>query len=357
MGCTRTDEAMRRASDTDTENVRYSDQFDQVVKFFGYMKAKRRTFPSLYTEEYFIWKVRNNPFGKSACYIRYRNEIPVSHCSITAKPLNPELGAGYGCGELGDTHTHPGHMKQGNFGALGSRVIRDFDSEGDVPGERLIYGLPNENALPGWIRHCDCELDPDLGIVEYERGAFLSPGATAKKFIGWGMAKIRRRIAQYSVCPNNDLTRAEIDEMWAQTHERKHYIIQKDGLWWAWRYRDSTEKYKTHALREASGKATAFVISKISWAGIRVVQICDVFTRREGERIPALGEFIKTVLLPTDKVIVWAQEATGCPETLVDLGFTKKRDIMVVFYKNKAHRQLKERDGFVNLSLGDSDNA
>ena len=133
---------------------KFADDMSAVSDFLSYLP--RSASSSLYTPPYFDWKIRGNPFGPSASFIRSRDGRRVAHCSVTAKPGNASWLPGARLAELGDTHTHPDAQRQGHFGVLGRHTIEDFDRQ--VGGHALIYGLPNANALPGWLRHCGCEV-------------------------------------------------------------------------------------------------------------------------------------------------------------------------------------------------------
>ena len=248
---------------TEVSIVRYNTDFKPVVEFLSYLRVANRTFPTLYTEPYFKWKIENNPFGKSACCLRYQGEVAVSHCSVTAKPLNLWLDAGVGCAEMGDTHTHPQYQKRGHFGALGSHAIKVFDQS--IPhGSKLIYGFPNENALPGWVRHCNCELYQQRSIVELTRNMLRSKSSVLKECIRRVLHRGREAVGQFSLCTDENRTIQEITELWVRTGNKENYLINKDGAWWAWRYKESSEAYRTYAWKENhSAPASAYIILKM----------------------------------------------------------------------------------------------
>ncbi len=341
---------------------RYIADFKSVVKFLSYLKLPTDVFPTLYSEPNFKWKITANPFGKSACYLRRQGVIPAAHCSITAKPINPWLGIGAGCGELGDTHTHPSFQRQGHFRALGSHVIQDFE-QSEPRGEKLIYGFPNDLALPGWTRHCDCVVFKELSLIELERSARRAPLATARAGLIWTYKAMGQSSKRLHLCTDDAQTTTEIDRLWSETYEKETYLLKKDGAWWKWRYASSTENYKTYALREmCSDRLQAYIVVKVSRRGLRYarlrhIHLCEIFGKTFEHAVEAFQLFVKTLTLPFDALVFWTQSGTRLANVAMEYGFVKRRDIPVIFFKNRVFEQLRARGNRIKIVLGDSDNA
>lgn len=340
---------------------RYTEDFKSVVKFLSYLKLSN-VFPMLYSESYFKWKIAANPFGQSACYLRRPGGISASHCSITAKPINPWLGIGAGCGELGDTHTHPSFQKQGHFGALGSHVIQDFE-QSEPRGEKLIYGLPNDLALPGWTRRCGCDIFEEMSMIELERSVNRTPLSVARAAFTWALQSMRPFYTRLYLCTDDTRTAAEIDKLWSEACDKETYLLKKDDAWWRWRYACSTENYETYALRETpSGRIQAYVVVKVSrrslrYGRLRKIHLCEIFGETSERAVEAFKLFVKTLTPPFDTLMLWTQTGTRLADVAMRLGFVKRRDIPIIFFRNRAFKQLRNRGIRIQFSLGDSDNA
>jgi GNAT superfamily N-acetyltransferase len=335
----------------------YTVDFRPVVEFLSYLRIPKGLFPTLYSEPYFQWKIAANPFGESACYLRRQDGVPVAHCSITAKPINPLLGVGSGCGELGDTHTHPSFRKQGHFGALGSHVIQEFPRL-KPSSEKLIYGLPNNLALPGWTRRCNCEVFQELGVIELELCTLKAPLAAARIGWDWAVRGIRPMPERFHLCTDDCRTSAEIDRLWSEAREKDAYLLEKDGSWWRWRYGSSTERYLTYAIRERhEDRLQAYVVVKMGWRPLRYVQLCDIFGQTPELIVRAFQLFMQSMVLPTDTVVFWAQTGTELADKAMRQGFVKKRDVPVIFFRNDSYERLRKSGQRIRLALGDSDNA
>jgi hypothetical protein len=335
---------------------RYDQNVGPVVDFLSYGDFGSPTFPSLYTEGYFQWKIRDNPFGPSACFLRSRDGIPVAHCSVTAKPWNEALGAGVGCAELGDTHTHPAHQRQGHFGALGSHTISSFDQSHPL-GAKLIYGLPNDNALPGWIRRCSCEVYSGAMTRELVRGLKQTPGAVARQGLNRLLTSSARSLRRFRLCEDRANIMRGMDRLWAENEDIGSFLVKKDGAWWDWRYRGATEKYCTYALIDAeAGDPLAYVVVKMGRHGTRFMRICDVIASVAEIELDAFRLFLEQEVRPTDSVMLWAQESTEIEDIALSMGFTKTRDVPLIFFKNEAYAELVRGQTRLRLSLGDTDN-
>ena len=336
------------------------DDLKKVSNFLSYLSLPTDIFPTLYSYEYFRWKIGSNPFGKSACYIRYKDGEPAAHCSITAKPLNPYLGIGAGCGELGDTHTHPNFRRQGHFGEIGSHTIRCFDQSEPV-GEKLIYGLPNDQALPGWIRRAGCDEFSKMNVWELKRSPWKSPLASLKSLFSSIFDKSVPSTYILSKSTDRIRIKNEIDQLWSSAIEKESYLLQKDGNWWLWRYENNTETYQTFILRDENNHySSAYIVAKIGWQRIkkfkiRYIQICEIFSSKPLYSEYALKLFMKTVSKPLDTVFIWTQNGTALAKLALKYGFVKQRDVPIVFAKNSAYDQLANNNALIRFSLGDSD--
>ncbi|MDB9757235.1 hypothetical protein OAB62_06120, partial [Pseudomonadales bacterium] len=247
-----------------------------AVNFLSFLKIFDFTFPSLYSERYFEWKISHNPFGRSFCYLRFVEDEPVALASITAKPLNGNLGLGGFLAELGDTHTHPNFQKQGHFGQVGSQVIADFNKYSNDTA--LIFGIPNENAVHGWQSRCGCQLLDSLNIIEY-----------ALKHTFSYRIPFTSRLKELT----SDINAMKlVDLVWQNSYKKRIALVQKDSVWWKWRYGQSTESYRTFSLRSDKQCENVYLVAKISYKSIfSYIDICDIVGETEDLELDMLKEF------------------------------------------------------------------
>lgn len=332
---------------------RYDTEFSDVAAFLSYLTRPAGRFPTLYTEPYFRWKIAANPFGRSACFLREDGGVSASHCSYTGKPINPALKCAAAAAELGDTHTRPDFQGRGHFAALGRWAIEDCLAS-DPAQDVLMYGLPNDNALPGWTRRCGCEVFGDLGVSQVIR----RPLARALKTLGKRAKGWRGSRSALRICGDPRETGEEIDALWARAEGTEGFLLKKDGAWWRWRYAVSTERYLTYGLRSLDrDRLAGYVVAKLEGRIPRTVHICDVFGEDVGVAVEAFRLFMDQIVRVTDVVTMWLQADTRLAAEGPAYGFEKQRGVPVMFAVNDAYRRLREHHPRVYLSLGDTDNA
>lgn len=327
----------------------YVEDMSAVRQFLSYLPTSS-AFPSVYTAPYFDWKTSRNPFGTSASFMRFRNGDPAAHCSITAKPGNPSVVGDALVGELGDTHTHPSFQRQGHFGALGKHTIGYF---GEAAGakESLIYGLPNPNAMPGWLRHCGCVIFEAMQIREVQR--------TQLRHIVASMAGLMRgskdgvALERAGAVPDAE---QKIDFIWTQV--RADWLLSKTAAWWRWRYVDCTEHYSTYFFRRGTEIRGWFVVKQTPTRVplIGRTAICDIVALTEDDEVTALDLILARVARPLDIVTMWVQRGTRVEGAAEAHRFETLRDVPVIFADNSAYRQMKSSGRTPRMSLGDTDN-
>jgi hypothetical protein len=312
-----------------------------TVNFLSFLKISDFTFPSLYSEKYFEWKISHNPFGKSFCYLRCVEDEPVAIASITAKPLNKNLELGDFLAELGDTHTHPNFQKQGHFGQVGSQVIADFNKHSNDTA--LIFGIPNENAVHGWQSRCGCQLLESLNINEY----VLKHTFSYRISITSSLKELRSDINVMKL----------VNLVWQKSYKNRTALIQKNSDWWRWRYDQSTESYRTFSLRCDKQLENVYLVAKISNKSIfSYIDICDIVGETEDLELDILKEFIKKFKSPFTKIRVWAKVGSKVNSLLEKYKFSFSRKINFVLFKNTGYKALREKQLNFTLDLGDTDN-
>ena len=312
-----------------------------VVNFLSFLNASDFSFPTLYSKKYFEWKVRHNPYGESFCYLRYVAKDPVAMASITAKPLNEDLGLGVFLAELGDTHTHPHFQRQGHFGEIGTQVINDFNMKSN--NTALIFGIPNDNAVHGWQSRCGCKLLENLRIFEYSSRRSLASGI-----------KFWSNLEELS---SAEEVKTLVDSVWERSYKSQISLVKKDSDWWMWRYNQATESYRTFALLGDGVRKRVYLIAKISRKFVfSKVEICDVVGETERLELEMLEAFITRFRSPFAKFRIWTKAGSQQNLLLEKCGFRFTRKINFVLFQNEGYRNLCEKDLDFTLDLGDTDN-
>lgn len=324
---------------------KYVNEMSEVSAFLSYL-PRSATFPSLYTQPYLAWKISHNPFGPSASFLRTRDGRSAAHCSITAKLANTAWLGGARLAELGDTHTHPDFQRQGHFGVLGRHTIDDFGRASAASS--LIYGLPNANALPGWLRHCGCEVFEPMHVREMRRPIWRQPFSRSSP--GGGAVRLERV---------TDLVAAgaRIDALWPRLADGG-WLIKKSSAWWRWRYVTATQSYVTYLIH-ADGELVGWVVTHRTaapWPVVGRTAICDIVAITPEIETAALRHLLRRVIGPLDVVTMWTQRGTALDDAATREGFVPVRDVPVIFARNDGWPMLESAGARPRLSLGDTDN-
>ncbi len=327
------------------EIKKYADDMSAVSGFLSYL-PRSAAFSSLYTPPYFAWTIARNPFGPSAAFLRMRDGQAAAHCSVTAKPANAALLGGVHLAELGDTHTHPDFQRQGHFGILGRHTIEDFARAVGQPS--LIYGLPNDNALPGWLRHCGCEVFEPMQVREMLRPIWRQP--LSRLSFGGGGVHLERVVETAAA------SRA-IDALWPRI-ALNGWLVEKSAAWWQWRYVASTQQYTTYLIH-VDGAVAGWAVTHRTvsrWPLVGRTAVCDLVATTPAIEAEALRHLLSRVIGPFDFVTMWGQRGTVLDAAAIEAGFVPVRDVPVIFAKNSSWPLLESAAAPLRLSLGDTDN-
>ena len=301
---------------------------------------------SWYSNEYFNWKISTNPYQDSASYLRVCADRAAAHCSIVSKPPNPIACGTSRLAELGDTHTHPEFQKQGHFASLGRYVIDDYSSRAECRGA-LIYGLPNEAALPGWTRSIGCRQLDHLRIDEMR----WLPSRGLPSLMS---AYLQRQ--SHHLVPTSDAV-SVADQIWPLI-ERRGSLVRKDGEWWRWRYATSVDSYQTYILASRKDGETAgwLVLRELPTRvlGVRRIAVCDIVTRGDDTDLAAISLVLR-LAWPLRVVSIWWDCDGSQRGRLEAMGFRHHRPVPVIFADNEAFRELFRNRTPLRLSMGDSD--
>lgn len=320
------------------------------VEFLSFV-PRPASLPSLYSPEYFQWKTASNPFGHSECYLRVRGGEPASHSSITAKPVNAGLRVA-SLGELGDTHTHPSHQRQGHFSALIHTTIGEFQAASAGPA--LVYGLPNDQSLGPYLRNCGCEVAEDLEIAEFRRQPGPN-GPTVRSLLAMLRPSAARR--SLTVLAPGAQTEEAIDAIWADAAPRLVPLVAKTARWWRWRYLEAPDPYQTLGLRDGAGTLQAYAVVKRSRSSLPLVghfKVCDL-VGRSTEVEEDLFRRVLAAAAPWDVITVWLQSFSPLLRVAKSMGLSRTVRRPLMFFKNDAYRHLRASGVRPSLALGDSD--
>jgi hypothetical protein len=110
------------------------------------------------------WKLCENEVhsGFSSAMVVGPQKTIVSTCTVTPKLLWHD-GRVHLWGEIGDTFTDSGYIRNGMFGALVAANV----SRAQAANFKIVYGLPNDQSLPGYVNKLGFEIKNNLVLDSY----------------------------------------------------------------------------------------------------------------------------------------------------------------------------------------------
>lgn len=219
---------------------------------------------AVWSTDYFHWKIGSqNIAGRGYVSLAMVEGRVVGITSITKKRVlingteviggevgdaysSPRMKRGAKCTDLSRVNSDPQHfINRSVFGRLAS----DVRTRAEADGISLIYGTPNKNAYPGWVKR--------LGYFEledYNNQAFSRPTwrMILKKYPHLSFAGSLLRMAENTWVTgyawlwqftNNDLVfdqslppKDEINQLWLRTKPTKGFSLVRDADYWEHRY-------------------------------------------------------------------------------------------------------------------------
>jgi hypothetical protein len=231
-------------------------------------------------EAFFAWKLSRNNFGLSIASIAtpLTSSETVSTCSITPKLfwLN---GALVFCGQIGDTYTANEFQRRGIFGDL----VNSARSSAYHNGIEIIYGLPNEQSFPGYIKKLGFREIDSFSLSKYtsvlpSNKKFMNIVLSHRKTVfsnkivkiinGLIHCLIRclahfqkfivRKSIQFVVTEVNTVT-PEFDILWRNTRDKMSFAQVRDANYIRLRFIESPYSFKIFTVSKDQEMVAYFV--------------------------------------------------------------------------------------------------
>ena len=189
------------------------------------------------SEQYWEWMFAQGPFGPGVITLLFEGEKLIGHYALAPMdifvcraPVRALLSM--------TTMTHPDYGKQGIF----SHLLRETCERSAELGFTLVYGFPNDNSNPGFIK----QGWKNFGKVEeYVCGA---PSVSARLLPG--IASINR-------------FEAEADRLWEQAASHVGITVARKAAYLNWRFFDHpTARYRAHGFFSGS-RLRGYVVTKV----------------------------------------------------------------------------------------------
>jgi hypothetical protein len=360
---------------------------DKVVEFLQGEFCPPGADP-MWSTNYFSWKLGPaNPAGEGYISLSILDDRVIGTLSLTKKRLlingkeciGGEWGDGFSSAvirhrvrpiNLSPSDPDPNnYINKSIFGRLASEVRRRAEAD----GMSVIYGTPNGNAYPGWVKklgHFDCKgfhmesfARPTSKLVtrKYPSLSFLNAPLRNIELSSIALQKII-----YSRCLCRNLTFSictpsanELDELWIRLKSVKGISLIRDASYWRHRYMDNPiAKYDFFVIRER-GQLIGIVVTRFFLVG-------------GGKRVVAIAEWMNDECIPFGYVLsevlnhyrdsgvevfnLWAARSTQESSAAARSLFFSIRRVPIILADTPQGRLLQGKAANFKFYLGSSDN-
>jgi hypothetical protein len=241
-------------------------------------------FHSKRTMDHWSWEFQGNPEGFSAI-VAVDNENIIGHLAGLKRHM--KIGGFQILSSLEvDGMTHPDYSRQGIFVDLGKRFLSDSKNE----GVKLVFGFPNEKALPGHRKlHC-VELTSLHIMIMPINIKNISKKMFSNRFSAF-FANITARISfgllyrpkkpksdeHLNIKTLNELDN-RFDDLWIEAQGDHDIILNRDSKYLKWRYLDDPGQRYKMLYAEKNKKVLGWVVLRtLKRFGLENGAIVDMF--------------------------------------------------------------------------------
>jgi hypothetical protein len=317
----------------------------------------------------FFWKIFINPFGKGFVNAIHHDAKIVATTSITPKKLlinQMEISAG----EIGDTYTDRKFQGRGFF----SLLVNESRQMAKNSGIKLIYGTPNNQSLPGYIKNNGFKIVNEIQIKSYRFE--LKVYNILYKKVGKFFASILNSIFYlfilllnsflYILQPINKNYKLEstnyLDKnwnvFWNEVSEEWDFIFSRNYVDLNWRYFLNPEIYSFIIVKEEE-KIVGYTVYRIlpDKIGNRAVIADFLFLKNHNKAFNTCIKEIKKHCIDLDlnSITIWCDSNSPYKKIIIKNGFIAFREIPLICYINDFLMNIKWGKK-IHFTMSDSDN-
>ena len=318
----------------------------------------RKSFPPLERKKnrpsYYLWKYSRNPAGEPEVWLAEAEGKIVGLLAAVLKPFIYK-GEKLLAAELGDAYVLREYQGRNVFKALGERIFSGLNEK----KVGLIYGIPNNIALPIWKRKFKMKNPFSLvKMVRILRTRSLLGKKIKSRIVVTIVSFILDRIVRLFSCSSSKYNYERIE-----TFERFSFLnnfglcTDKNHEYLNWRYHESPCEYDKYIIKNGGQKIGYAVIARREEKGLKTGYIVDLIIESKSD----VGSIINGLVRILDKeymdlVIFWTTKNNLYYRTFRKKQFFALPDT-VNFIIKTGHDESDDYQGFSSfLSIGDTDN-
>jgi hypothetical protein len=226
-------------------------------------------FKSNRSPQYWQWEFKNNPEGFKALIAEDDHNI-IGHLGALKRLIKMGDSEIPALLEV-DGMTHPNYERQGIFVALGNRLL----SESEKEGVGIVYGFPNENALPGHRKLKCVELFKLHVMIRPVNFKAISRKTFPNRVLGFfaelaGRITFRLFYRPIKAPQNKDLIIKEIkefdqrfDDFWRNAQSTHKIILKRNCQYLNWRFAQNLERDYKIFVAVRNNQVIAWIVVRI----------------------------------------------------------------------------------------------
>ncbi len=279
------------ASDIELESYRAGSELE-IIDLFAVVFGGRKTI------KHWRWQFQSNPHGASLLSLaRGQGGRLIGQCAVMAVDLNV-VGERVPAGQELDTMVHPEFR---NLGIFEKSAMHSFEQM-KAAGRNLVYGFPNQNALPGWLRKLGwsrvafatrytkrlsiypslTRALPWLGVAALSDFIFRRIIAIE---IAWRIFLLKRNLAEVEFSTSDRVPEA-YEELWQAVRSYEVISVWKDRRYLQWRYDEKPDSGYRYFFLSRKRRIDALAVVSIVDGNAR---IAELIVR---DRSTALGQYL-----------------------------------------------------------------
>jgi hypothetical protein len=343
----------------------------------------------IWSKEYFDWKLGDqNPAGKGYLSYATSDDKIVGVATLTRKKALYN-GKELIVAEIGDTYTLPDIIRKGkplvlsdfdsnpksyvNKSVFG-RIVSEITNRASLDGVSIIYGTPNKNSFPGYIKRLGFLNHTQYNnITNYrpssqlliKKHSLLKP--LSKFFYVAESIEFKLQKMLYSFWYGKGIKVSirmpkpdEIDALWEETKPKTGFSLVRDGQYWFYRFvNHPLANYKFINFRKNGSLIAMVVVREFAYReGRRVASIVEWMLKDNISIGYLLSETLNLVnSREVDYYYFYSSAASSISTTAKGNLFLHKNPTPIIFAKNDLSEEICKNNNSFEFHLGSSDAA
>lgn len=341
----------------------------------------------MWSVEYFRWKLGEaNPAGKGYISLAMIDDKVVGVVSLTRKRVLIN-GVEYAGGEVGDSYSSGAIRRNSRPDSISSidsnpdsyinksifgRLASDVRSRAEADGTTIIYGTPNKNAYPGWIKRLNY-----FDLTAYDNGSFsrpttklltqiypaLNPLAPVLRAVDFFLQSAYRTLFGNNAGKGLEIdanfpASAEIEALWNRVKPTHGFSLVRDSAYWRHRYLDHPfAQYSFFSIRQR-GKLAGIVVAR--FAVIADCKCVVYLAEWMLEDIVGFGYVLSSIMAHYRHTDVqtfnfWARHDSDEAQAAAKALFFYRNRVPIIFADSSRSRSLLDSVSEMKFYLGSAD--